>query len=240
MSGAERGVAPALAAAGAAEAAYAHDDAATFLRIALDLMPAEDVRRPRLLARLGLALTWALRFEEAVEAAREAGDAIARAEGDDAAADYLAEAAQGMSGWVGAGYWRGAWALATQGLRYAAERRDATWASLKSLDLLRAEAEDPDFPGHMLDTPERRAVARVSRASRLKERTTTYFHGCTSPREPRCWRGRVTRTGFLRGGGFPCEPPAVHEARCGDRAPGPARGGDHPLGEHRQVPQRAG
>src|SRR5439155_3669745 len=70
-------------------------------------------------------------------------------------------AAQGMSGWVGAGYWRGAWALAAQGLRYAAERRDATWAALKSLDIQRAEAEDPDFPGHMLDTPERREVAHV-------------------------------------------------------------------------------
>src|SRR5439155_827400 len=107
-----------------------------FLHIALDLMPAEDVRRPRLLARLGLALTWALRFEEAVEAGREAGDLIARAEGDHAAADYLAEAAQGMSGWFGAGYWSGAWALAAQGLRYAGERRDATWASLQDLDPL--------------------------------------------------------------------------------------------------------
>src|SRR5439155_20892391 len=97
------------------------DDAATFLRIALDLMPAEDVRRPRLLARLGLALTWALRFEEAVEAAREAGDAIARAEGDGAAADYLAEAAQGMHRWFGAGYWPGAWAPAAPGLPYAGE-----------------------------------------------------------------------------------------------------------------------
>src|SRR5262249_30595458 len=86
---------------------------------------------------------------------------IARAEGDAAAADYLAEAATGMSPWTGAGYWRGAWALAPQGLRHAGERRDATWALLKSLDIMRAEAEDPDFPGHMLDTPERREVGRV-------------------------------------------------------------------------------
>ena len=161
MSGAEAGVGPALAAADAAEAACAHDDVATFLRVALDLMPAGDARRPRLLARLGLALTWALRFEEAVDAAREAGDAIARAEGNAAAADYLAAAASGMSGWYGAGYWRGAWALAAQGLRHAGERRDATWVALKSLDTMRAEAEEPDFPGHMLDTPERRELARA-------------------------------------------------------------------------------
>src|SRR5262249_61434471 len=93
MAGAEAGAAPALAAADAAEAAYAHDDAATFLRMALDLMPAGDARRPRLLARLGLALIWAARFEEAAQAASEADDAIARTEGDAAAADYLAEAA---------------------------------------------------------------------------------------------------------------------------------------------------
>jgi tetratricopeptide (TPR) repeat protein len=161
MSGAEAGVAPALAAAEVAEAAYAHDDVATFLRMALDLMPAGDVRRPRLLARLGLALTWALRFEEAVQAAGEAGDTIARTEGADAAADYLAAAAMGMNGLTGAGYWRGAWALAAQGLRYAGERRDATWVALKSLDILRAQVEDPDFPGHFLDTPARREVARV-------------------------------------------------------------------------------
>src|SRR5262249_56432959 len=102
----------------------ADDDAATFLRIALDLMPAGDARRARLLARLGLALTWALRFEEATRVASEAGDAIARAEGDAAAADYLAEAATGMSPWTGAGYWRDPWALAPQGLRHAGERRD--------------------------------------------------------------------------------------------------------------------
>jgi class 3 adenylate cyclase len=160
MAGADAGVAPALAAADAAEAAYAHDDAATFLRMALDLMPAGDARRRRLLARLGLALTWAARFEEATAAAGEAGDAIARAEGDDAAADYLAEAAMAM-GFTGAGDFRGAWVLAAQGLRHAGQRRDSTWACLKSLDLLRVEAEDPDYPGHFLDTAERREVARV-------------------------------------------------------------------------------
>src|SRR5262249_24908970 len=99
MEGAEAGVPPALAAAEAAEAAYAHDDPATFLRMALDLIPAGDARRPRLLARLGLALIWAGRFEEAARVAGEAGDAIARAEGDAAAADYLGDAAMAMSPW---------------------------------------------------------------------------------------------------------------------------------------------
>src|SRR5262249_31097283 len=87
MAGAEAGVAPALAAVDAAEAASAYDDAATFLRMALDLMPAGDVWRPRLLARLGLALTWALRFEEATAAAGEAGGAPPGGESDAAPGD---------------------------------------------------------------------------------------------------------------------------------------------------------
>src|SRR5262249_49121954 len=144
----------------------------------LDLMPARDERRPRLLARLGLALTWALRFEEATTVAGEAGDAIAGTEGDAAAADYLAEAAMAMSPWTGAGGFRRAWALAAQGLRCGGERRDATWVALKSLDIRRAEVEDPDFPGHFLDTPERREVGRVvARLPRLGERDLRLFLG---------------------------------------------------------------
>ena len=54
-SGAERGVEYALAAADNAEAAFAHDEVAAFLRIALELLPRQDARRGRLLARLGVA-----------------------------------------------------------------------------------------------------------------------------------------------------------------------------------------
>src|SRR5262249_58121137 len=110
----------------------------------------------------------ALGWGERTAAAGEAGDAIAHADGDAAATDYLAEAAMAMSAWAGAGDWRGAWALAAQGLRYAGERRDATWVALKSLDILRAECEEPNFPGHFLDTPERREAGGVGeRLSRL-------------------------------------------------------------------------
>lgn len=55
MPGAERGVAHALAAADLAEAAYAHDEVATFLRIAVELLPPNDPRGARLLGRLALA-----------------------------------------------------------------------------------------------------------------------------------------------------------------------------------------
>jgi hypothetical protein len=50
LADAERGVPHCIAAADAAEKAAAHDEAAAFLAMALDLLPEGDSRRPRLLA----------------------------------------------------------------------------------------------------------------------------------------------------------------------------------------------
>ena len=91
-SGAGRGADYAIAAANNAETAFAHDEAVAFLRIALELLARNDARRPRLLARLGLALAWTLNPEDAIKTCREAGDLIAAAEGNDAAADGLSRA----------------------------------------------------------------------------------------------------------------------------------------------------
>jgi class 3 adenylate cyclase/GAF domain-containing protein len=92
LPGAERGVEFAVVAATHAETTGAHDDAARFLRTALELLPEGDDRRARLLGRLGISLAWAATVDEAVEAASEAGAAIAAAEGEEAAADYFSEA----------------------------------------------------------------------------------------------------------------------------------------------------
>ena len=92
LPGAERGVSFALAAASQGEATGAYDDAARFLRTALDLLPDGDARRPRLLGRLAVVLAWAATFDEAVEAAGEAGAAIAVAEGEAAAAEAVSDA----------------------------------------------------------------------------------------------------------------------------------------------------
>ena len=84
LPGAERGVDYAIAAADRAEASFAHDDRAAFLRIALDLLPAGDARQPRLLGRWAVALIWALDFDRAQSTAGQAGAIIAGAEGEDA------------------------------------------------------------------------------------------------------------------------------------------------------------
>ena len=60
--------------------------------MALDLLPEADTRRAHAAGRLGLALAWSTGSDEAARACAEAADTLAKAEGDDAAADYLAEA----------------------------------------------------------------------------------------------------------------------------------------------------
>jgi class 3 adenylate cyclase/tetratricopeptide (TPR) repeat protein len=162
--GAERGVAPALVAAAHAEANGAHEEAARFLQMALDLCPDGDARRLRILGRLGMALTWALRFDEAVAVATEAAEAIAAAEGPEAAANFLSEVAYACAM---AGSWPHAWALAPKGLDYAGTKRDVAWARLLMFDHQRREAEDTEYPGIPLDTPERAEAAGLLRAARL-------------------------------------------------------------------------
>jgi class 3 adenylate cyclase len=168
LPGAEAGVAPALEAAEQAQAASAHGEAAAFLSMACELAPPGDARLPRLWARLGLALAWSLRFDEAVQVARDTADEIAAVEGREAAAGYLAEVTSALTNADSAGH---AWQLAPHGLAYAGERHDAVWASLALLDLDRRDAADPEYPGIVLDTPERLEALRIlHRAGALTDR----------------------------------------------------------------------
>ncbi len=140
VSGAERGVPHALAAADQAEASAAWDEQVAFLRMALELLPEDDARHPRLLARLGIALMWALQPDEGVQAAKEAGALIAAAEGNDAAADYLYDVKNAAAD---AGLTLVARALASEGMRYIGQRRDRVWANFLQQDYLARSATDP-------------------------------------------------------------------------------------------------
>ncbi|HKN01781.1 MAG TPA: AAA family ATPase [Candidatus Binataceae bacterium] len=146
LEGAERGAEYAIAAADNAEAAYAQDEVVSFIRITLDLLPKDDERRPRLVARMGLALTWSLKLDEALIKVCEAAPLIAAAEGDDAAAAYMAEAADTMRN---AGFTRGSWEVAKQGLRYA-HKDDAAALMLTVIDIQREQSEDPNNPGMLV------------------------------------------------------------------------------------------
>ncbi|MGO9452458.1 MAG: ATP-binding protein [Candidatus Binataceae bacterium] len=150
----------AIAAADNAEAAYAHDEVAAFLRIALELIPENDSRRARLTARLGAAMTWTLDGDDAAEVALKAVKLIASVEGEESAADYCESTARQM---VRGGLMRSAWVMAEEGLRHIGSRRDIVWASLDEIDTIRCEAGAPDNPGATVASErrlERRAVLR--------------------------------------------------------------------------------
>ncbi len=158
LPGAEAGVAPALAATARAESVANLEGAARFLGMALDLLPAADPRRARVLARHGIALAWSGSLEEASRVASEAGESLAAGEGAAVAADYLADAADAL-------WWASldsrAWAIAEAGLRYTGGRRDLVWARLMAHALSGREAFDPLHPGVPRESVERRELSRT-------------------------------------------------------------------------------
>lgn len=164
LPGAERGVPYALIAADLARSAASYEVEAGFLGIAEELLPAADPRRARILGRLGTALCWALRFDEALKIMRRAGEALVAAEGDAAAADYLAESALML--WA-AGSPEGGRKVAKQGLGHVGERRDLTWVRLMANDVIGRRARDAELPGVPLDDVERREIALVAERCEL-------------------------------------------------------------------------
>ncbi|MGH9010964.1 MAG: ATP-binding protein [Acidimicrobiia bacterium] len=211
LPGAARGVEPALTAAAHAEATGAHDEAAGFLRMALGLLPAGDPRRPRLVGRLGFALSWARAFDEAVRVAAEAGDAIAVAEGDEAATAYLADATQACAM---AGSSPHSWTLAAQGLRYAGDRRDLAWASLLSFDYERLAAENPEHPGIPLDTPERWEATQLLKAAPTDPMSPGPMLGVNTSRAEALTSGNLPILAFQAGEYAHCLPRFEAEARA--------------------------
>ncbi len=194
--GAERGVDHALTAAAHAEANGAHEEAARFLRMALDLAPEGDPRRLRLLGRLAMALTWALHFDEAVPVALEAAEAIAAAEGSEPAAGFLSEVAYACAM---AGSWPHAWALAPKGLSYTGAKRDVAWARLIMFDHQRREAEDAEYPGIPLDTPERAEAAAILRAARLDPMGPAPMEAVFASREEALTSGNIVVLAYWYG-----------------------------------------
>ncbi|MEU4295052.1 BTAD domain-containing putative transcriptional regulator [Kribbella sp. NPDC026596] len=158
LPGAEAGVAAAIEAADLAQSAGAHEAAVAFLTTAADLAGPDDARLTTARSRLGLALAWALHFDEAIKVARDAAQRIAQGEGAHAAASYLAQVTTALGA---AGSSAHAWQLAPAGLAYAGASRDEAWAALTLLALDRKEAADPDHLGLPLDESRRRQALAV-------------------------------------------------------------------------------
>jgi DNA-binding SARP family transcriptional activator len=159
LPGAERGVAHAIRAAEHAKATGAFDTEAALLGIAVDLVSADDPGRDDLVARRGIALLCAGRFEEGGTLALAVADEAVAAGDIRGAAVLVAEAA-----WAAemAGGSPVAFALSAAGMPLVADGpRDDVWARLTILDLRRREGDEPTDIGLPLDPPERREAARV-------------------------------------------------------------------------------
>ncbi len=173
VSGAERGVPHALAAADQAETSAAWDEQVAFLRMALELLPDGDARHTRLLARLGIALMWALQPDEGVRTATEAGASIASTESNEGAADYLHDA---MLAAFEAGNMLAAYALATAAMRYIGDRRDHVWGNLFHFAYLDRSSTDPEALGILLpaEDPEYETWLGVMNSLREDEATFAF------------------------------------------------------------------
>jgi class 3 adenylate cyclase len=183
LPGAERGVPWCLAAAAQAERAAAFTEVTDHLRAAVDLLGPAASERPRLLGRLGVALAGALRFDEAAAIAADAAAQLARTESRHVAADYLADVVTAITYAGNVIHMIHISPLLRQGLEYAGERRDATWALLKSYEITEREFRDPLYQGIHLDTPERHEVAQLLAANRIHEGFTWNFRSWSSRAE---------------------------------------------------------
>jgi class 3 adenylate cyclase/tetratricopeptide (TPR) repeat protein len=160
LPGAARGAPHAVAAADRAERAAASEEAARLLQMGLDLLPEGDPRRPRLLARLALALARTLHADEAARIGTEAATLLAASEGPDAAAELVVAVALPV-GLVSRPL---AWSLASLGLRLIGDRRNLLWARLASFEL-GAQSSAEGHPGIHTDHPRRHEITRVVRQS---------------------------------------------------------------------------
>jgi hypothetical protein len=158
LPGAEAGLPYLLEAVRLAEQVGAFPQAAALLRAGRNLVAADSAERCRLDARLGLALAWAGDRDQAATVASEAAEGLAREDGPQVAAAYLADAADAI-------WWSmldgQAWTLAERGLAYAGDRRDLVWARLMAHGLTGREADDPEHPGVPREGEERRELSRV-------------------------------------------------------------------------------
>ncbi len=155
LPGSERGVVHALAAADRAEAAYAWDQAVSYLKMALELMEKDDPQRLATLGRLGLALPFIGAFDEAEALARDVAVQLAARDGHGAAYRYLWSVANNC---FQSGAPMATRRLASFGVQFVGDERDAVALNLLTWDLNYREEQHPDYIGIYLDSPERRAL----------------------------------------------------------------------------------
>lgn len=160
LPGLAHGAVHAERAAAAAERAYAYSDAVRMLELCLRVLPPDDDKVPRLLARLGQARIACGAEKNGLAALLDATPRIAAAEGRLAAAETLAQAAAYA---VQRGAWDAGPELTAAGLSYVDEEGSPTWAWLKLAHIVTTGISDPSWPGMMLGTPDQIQVSTALR-----------------------------------------------------------------------------
>ena len=150
LPGAEVGIAHCLLAADRAAAVAAWEDEASYVAMALDLLPPEDLRRSRLLERQGLALAFSGSASEAARVASDAAAWIEAHKGRAAASEYLVNVVTGVA-WSAS---KLAWDLSDQAERLL-DRNDLLAAARLRLVTLWRDASLGEAP---LDSPAQRTA----------------------------------------------------------------------------------
>ncbi len=169
---AERGARFALQAREQAAARHAYTEVARCSTVALELMLAEDPRRGRVLAELGLTYCTLSDERAARETGREGAALIAQHESPQAAAVFLSSLASRL---FESGFHDSAFQLAREGLAFDPPHGSFAWALLSALDVIGRQIDRVDFPGIPLDCPERAVLGPIlARALEGQERYSAY------------------------------------------------------------------
>ena len=160
IPGAERGVPYAIAVADDAAGRYARHEELAALQAALELIEPGDEREITLRCRVAEAAVHAqVDPEEQLAYAEEAGQLVDAAEGQDAACDFVTELVVAA---LALDNISTCWHLATVGRRWLRpERRDRTWAYLRSAELEERDYHDPLAAGIPTDDDDYRELRSV-------------------------------------------------------------------------------
>jgi hypothetical protein len=160
LPGAERGVPHAVIAADDAAARFARHEEVAALQTALELLEPGDERECALRRRVAeVALYAGAGVDEQLALTRQAGELVAATEGTDAACDFVAELVQAANGVDDIA---ACWSLAELARTWLRpDRRDRTWAFVRSAELAERDFRDPTAPGIFTDDDEYRELRAV-------------------------------------------------------------------------------
>jgi class 3 adenylate cyclase/tetratricopeptide (TPR) repeat protein len=168
LPNAEQGVPYAIATADDAARRYARREEYDALGVTLELLEDGDERELSLRQRRAEAAVFAnVGAERVLDAVGRAGELVRFNDGEDAACDYVTRLAADCDMLDDVRLTWNIASIAREWLR--PDRRDATYFWLRGYELAQREFDDPEQPGILLDTPERRELLDLGHTLPLSE-----------------------------------------------------------------------